>query len=527
MDIKNKLNEIEKNSGVKFRDLAERGSRELCLGVTAEDFLKACLCLHKELDSPVRIFFAEDDTVSRGVYRLYCGFEAAKYGQWVFACLDVPKEKPVFPSLAREIFSASLFEREIYEMFGLEPVGSPDARRLRLHDEVWPAGAYPLRKDFVAGAGRGKASGRYAFKKIEGEGVFEVAVGPVHAGIIGPGHFRFSAAGEPVINLELRLGFTHRGVEKLFEGKTPAEGTRLAERVSGDSVFAHSLAFCDAVEKTAQVELPEKALYERVIFLELERMHNHVIDIGTIALDVGYSFPHAYAQVMKEYLLALNEELTGSRYLKGVCVPGGVSVDLTAQAAARLSGSVDAVMKDFAELKKMLYTNSSFMDRVETTGVLGRKIALDLGVTGPAARASGIDRDLRKDFPGVYAAAGFRAAKETAGDALARLNIRVAEFEESARLVKYFSALLKDGGPRSAGPVEPGEGSALGFCEGWRGPVLYRVRIGARGVIERCKIVDPSFNNWQGLAFAVPGNIIPDFPLCNKSFNLSYSGGDL
>ena len=526
MDMKTKLKEIEEKYGVKFRNVSEQNARELYLDTTAEEFPKICLALHKGLGSPVRMLFAEDDTAG-GKFRIYCGFESASTARWVFAKLEIPKDNPVFPSLSKEIYSANLFEREISEMFGIEPKESPDTRRLNLHTEVWPQGSYPLRKNFVLNKALEKPIAKYKFRKIEGEGVFEVPVGPVHAGIIGPGHFRFSVAGEPVINLEIRLGFTHRGVEKLFENKTPRDAARLAECVSGDSVFAHTLAFCEAVENISGVKVPEKATFERCIFLELERMHNHVIDIGTMALDAGFSFPHAYAQVMKEYLLALNEKLTGSRYLKGACVPGGVSKDIAELNAKYTAACVENVMKDFRELKGMIYAASSFMDRVETTGVLTKKAAEDLGVSGMAARASGIDKDLRKDFPGAYSKTGFKTAKGTAGDALARLNIRVKEFEESARLVTHFAGMLKDGQPCLAEKFKPEEGFGLGFCEGWRGPVLYWVRINKDGEIERCKIVDPSFNNWQGLAFAVPGNIIPDFPLCNKSFNLSYSGNDL
>jgi len=511
---------------VQFRNVSEHNDRELYLDTGRDDFLKTCLALHKELGSPVRIFFAEDDPVN-GKFRLYCGFESAAPAKWVFVRIELPKENPVCPSLSKEIFSASLFEREIFEMFGIEPVGSPDTRRLKLHDEVWPAGFYPLRKDFSRASVPANAGGKYRFKKIEGEGVFEVPVGPVHAGIIGPGHFRFSVAGEPVINLEIRLGFTHRGVEKILEKKTIQAAARAAECVSGDAVFAHALAFCSTVENISGVIIPEKASYLRGIFLELERMYNHALDIGTMALDTGFSFPHAYAQVMKEYLLVLNEKLTGSRYLKGICVPGGISKELTEKDSKYIADCVEEVMKDFKELKAMIYSTSSFMDRVENTGVLSKKLAQDLGVTGMAARASGIDNDLRKDFSGAYSGTGFKTAKETSGDALARLNIRVQEFEESARLVKHFAALIKDGRPFNAGEFELKEGFGLGFAESWRGPVLYWVRINAAGTIERCKIVDPSFNNWQGLAYAVPGNIIPDFPLCNKSFNLSYSGNDL
>ena len=522
-----KIKEIEQKYSFKFIGVSEEKDGVIYLDARKDDFLKACLALHAELGSPVKIFFADDDRGDAENFCLYCGFEDAARGKWMFVRLMVARSAPEFPSLAKEIFSANLFEKEILEMFGIIPIGNPDTRRLSLHDEIWPCGAYPLRKDFNSNSECKGEHGIYKFKKIEGVGVFEVPVGPVHAGIIGPGHFRFSVAGEPIINLEIRLGFTHKGIEKLMEGKKIYEAARLAECVTGDSSFAHSLALCNAVEKICGTICPENAELARAIFLELERMHNHIIDIGTMALDVAYSFPHAYASVMKEYLLTVNEKLTGSRYLKSVCVPGGVSKDVSGTDSIFVSGCMDEVMKDFKELKEMLLSNASFMDRVDSTGVLGRKIAEDLGVSGLVARASGIDLDLRKDFSGVYRKVKFNIAKEVSGDVLARLSIRMKEFEESANLVKQFAAMLKEGDAYRAEITEIKQGFALGYAEGWRGPVIYWVRLSSEGIIERCKIVDPSFNNWQGLAYALPGNIIPDFPLINKSFNLSYSGNDL
>jgi Ni,Fe-hydrogenase III large subunit len=326
--------------------------------------------------------------------------------------------------------------------------------------------------------------------------------------------------------LEIRLGFTHRGVEKLFEGKKYSDAVRLAECVSGDSVFAHSLAFTRAAEKISGVPVPAQAGYLRAIFLELERMYNHTNDIGGIAVDVGFSFPAAYASLMKETILRLNEKLTGNRYLKNVNVEGGGSADISEAGKEMLLDSVKEIRGDFADLVKILYGSVSFMDRVDTTGILKKKTAEDLGVVGLAARASGIARDLRKDFPGVYKEAGFKIAVQEAGDVLSRLKVRIFEFEESCRLIEFFAGKLIEGEKMNAG-AELKAGSALGYAEGWRGPVLYWLKTDSTGLIERCKIVDPSFHNWQGLSYAVLGNIIPDFPLCNKSFDLSYSGNDL
>ncbi|MGE5279291.1 MAG: NADH-quinone oxidoreductase subunit C [Deltaproteobacteria bacterium] len=497
---------------------------EVCLEVTREAFRSVCLVLHRALLSPVMTLFALDERPEKGVFTLKAVFLDAKGSRWVIVSTGIAQEAPSFDSLAKGIHSASLFEREIREMFGIEPTGHPDPRRLHLHDEVWPQDNPPLRRDF-----QGTRPGsllEYRFNRVEGEGICEVPVGPVHAGIIGPGHFRFSVAGEPIINLEIRLGFTHRGVEKLFEGRTCSEAVRLAERVCGDSSFAHSLAFARAAEKISGAEVPDQASYRRAIFLELERMYNHVHDIGGIAVDVGFSFPAAYASVMKETLLRLNERLTGSRYLKHVNAPGGVAAALDAAGRGALLGTLKGLRRDLKELAGMLNGSISFMDRVDTTGILRRKTAEDLGVVGLAGRASGIRMDLREHFPGVYAQAGFRMAAQESGDVLARLRVRIEEFEESCRLIQEFARRLSWGEPLRA-EAPPRQGSALGYAEGCRGPVLYWLKTDPQGRIARCKITDPSFRNWQGLSYAVLGDIIPDFPLCNKSFDLSYAGNDL
>lgn len=487
-------------------------------------FRDTCVALHKALSSPVMMLFAFDQRVQSDSFVVNCVFADLKNSRWVIVSTDVPADEPRFETLSRDIYSAALFEREIREMFGIEPSGNPDLRRFNLHEEVLPEGNYPLRKDFKGIIPGSRAE--YKFNKVEGEGIFEVPVGPVHAGIIGPGHFRFSAAGEPIVNLEIRLGFTHRGVEKLFEGKSYAEAIRLAECVCGDTSFAHSLAFAGAAEKISGLSVPSRAAYLRAIFLELERIYNHVNDIGGIALDVGFSFPAAYASLIKESLLQLNEKLSGSRYLKGINTVGGVLADIDAGHREALLGSLKKIKRDFDELAGILNSSVSFMDRVDSAGALKRKTAEDLGVIGLAGRASGVPVDLRKYFPGVYKEAGFRMALQERGDVLARLRVRIFEFEESCRLIKEFCGKLDNVGGLMVKP-EARPASGLGYAEAWRGPVLYWLKTDASGLIERCKIVDSSFHNWQGLSYAVLGDIIPDFPLCNKSFDLSYPGNDL
>jgi len=475
---------------------------EKVIEVKAEEFKRVCLDRHQRLRSPVMMFFASDERAKEGAFVLRAVFREGDV-RWHIVKLKVPALTPSFPSIAREIYSANLFEREIREMYGLEPVGNPDTRRLRLHEEVWPEGFYPLRKDFDPAKVEGE-KGRYVFNKVEGEGIFEVPVGPVHAGIIGPGHFRFSAAGEPIIDLDIRLGFTHRGVEKLLERKLPKEALKLIECVAGDSTVAHSLAFCRAAEQINGVVVPDRAVAVREIYLELERMYNHIAAIGGIALDVGFSAASAYASILKEDLHQLNDRLTGHRFMRGAIMLGGVAKDLDEE-AADVKQTLRSSAADLAELKKLLMESVSFLDRVETTGQLKKKTAEDLGVVGLAARAS---------------------ARGRAGDVLARLNARLEEFERACQLICSKMGTLPDGEISAAADLKK-EGTAIGFAEGARGPVLHWLALDGFGAIRRCKIVDPSFHNWPGLAYAVQGNIIPDFPVCNKSFDLSYSGNDL
>ncbi|MCK9604331.1 MAG: NADH-quinone oxidoreductase subunit C [Candidatus Omnitrophica bacterium] len=516
--IKNKLPDFNAiSSSQSYPD-------EICLKVSPQIFKDTCFTLHKILSSPVMMLFALDERKERGCFVVNAVFVHPKSSQWIIVTIDIPQENPSFDTLAKSIYSASLFEREIWEMFGIKPEGNPDLRRLHLHDEVWPQGNFPLRKDFSK-MNAGNLS-EYKFGRVDGEGIFEVPVGPVHAGIIGPGHFRFSVAGEPIINLETRLGFTHRGVEKLFEDKICNNVVGFSECVSGDSSFAHSLAFTRAIEKISGVIIPKQAEYLRAIFLEFERIYNHANDIGGISIDVGFSFPAAYASIIKEAILQLNERLAGNRYLKKVNTVGGVLADIDEAKRLILLSSLKKIKKDFQELARMLNASVSFMDRADTAGVLKKKTAEDLGIVGLVARASGIPGDLRKYFPGVYKDAKFKMITQESGDVLARLKVRIFEFEESLRLIEEFSACLKPGEQVKVNALVR-SGSALGYAEGWRGPVLYWLKTDPNGLIQRCKIVDPSFHNWQGLTYAVLGNIIPDFPLCNKSFDLSYSGNDL
>jgi Ni,Fe-hydrogenase III large subunit len=375
----------------------------------------------------------------------------------------------------------------------------------------------------------GRQPGEYRFRHIEGEGVFEVPVGPIHAGIIEPGHFRFSVAGEPIMQLEVRHFWKHRGIEKLFEQQLLTAAVALAERVSGDTTVGHGLAYCQAVETLLGIDVPRRARYLRSLFLELERLHNHLGDVGAICNDTAYTLAHAHCGRMKEQIMQLNDRLTGSRFLRGVLCVGGVTKDVEMKLIQETVDELNRIEKDFAELEAIIFANASLTDRLETTGVLTERIAWDHGVVGVVGRASGIDQDVRRDRPfAAYDELAVNVALYRYGDVRARLRVRMDEIHDSIRLVREIRQKMPQG-PLIAEPAHTPDAGEWAFSavEGWRGEILYFVMAGENGRIHRCKVRDPSFVNWPAIQWAVIGNIIPDFPLINKSFNLSYAGNDL
>jgi len=467
---------------------------------------------------------ASDRRAEREEFEVAYLFAPERENWLVHATAAVPAARPRIASLATFHYPASRFEREIYDLLGILAEGHPDPRPLVRH-AFWPADYFPLRKD--AAPREFTDDGRpFPFTEVGGEGVYEIPVGPVHAGVIEPGHFRFSVVGETIIDMKSRLYFTHKGTEKLFEGREPVAGVELAERVSGDTTIGHSLAFCQALEAAAGTVVPDRARWLRVILLELERLYNHVGDVGMIANDTGYAVAHSHCFRIRERLLRLNKRLTGNRLLRGGIVPGGVGHDLPAD--LDLPGELAAALRDFEEVVGLALENTLVMDRLEGTGQLSTRIARDHGVLGYVARASGIDADLRRDHPfAAYGDLEVRVPVFDSGDVKARALVRVEEARESVRLVRESVTRLP-AGPLTA-PLGrlPAHQPAVGLVEGWRGAIVDWVTADAAGRLERVKIMDPSFLNWRPLSYALLKNIVPDFPLCNKSFNQSYSGNDL
>jgi Ni,Fe-hydrogenase III large subunit/Ni,Fe-hydrogenase III component G len=526
------INETVRNIQAIFGDKILSLDRVLdipVLKVTKADLPGIAYHLHHmpALRGILSLQWAVDLRPWRALYRIYYLFTLNE-GQWLILQTELSGEDRRFLSITPRIHAAKWYEREIRDMFGLIPDGHPDLRRLVRH-EHWPKGTHPLKKDFAWNCTMGRQDGEYRFRQIEGEGVFEVPVGPIHAGIIEPGHFRFSVAGEPIMQLEVRHFWKHRGVEKLFENLSLTDGVALAERVSGDTTFGHSLCYCQAVESLLGIEIPERAEYLRTIFLELERLHNHIGDVGAICNDVAYAAALSHCGRMKENIMQINDQLTGSRFLRGVNQVGGIAIDLSQDQLNLVVHRLKAIHTDFADLSRIIFNNASLTDRLEMTGILEEPTARDHGVMGVVGRASNINRDVRRDRPfAAYDRLEFKVPIYRYGDVRARMRVRIDEVGESMNLIQQAIENLPAGPVANSTLPAPRPGDwELSAVEGWRGEILYFVMAGEDGRIHRCKVRDPSFVLWPAIQVAVLGNIIPDFPLINKSFNLSYAGTDL
>ena len=441
--------------------------------------------------------------------------------------IPLPQEHPHYPALDELFPSANRMQRAVYDLLGVHAQGAAEHRKWLRHG-AWPSGVFPLRKNFDSATASQPGSDRYPFMKVEGEGVHEIPVGPVHAGIIEPGHFRFSVVGEKILRLEERLGYTHKAIEKRFEQLTLAEGSRLAGRVSGDTTVAYAWAYAMAVEGVATITPPQHSLVLRALALELERIANHLGDIGYLANDVAFSFGFYQFWRLKEDLLRTNSTLFGHRYLMDFIVPGGVTRDLMPAGVKQLRMLIDRLEAEVTNLRPVLDEHAGAQDRFIMTGQVTPQLAERMGLTGLAGRASGIAHDLRVDHPTVpYDKLGVRIAAHTRGDVAARLEMRFAELFESMRLVRLLLANFTSGEFLVPLRDAPAGSFGIGWIEGWRGEIMIALDAGESNRIHRCHPHDSSWQNWPLLERAVFGNIVPDFPLINKSFNLSYSGQDL
>ena len=455
-------------------------------------------------------------------FRIVYVFVAPRPDRRVELILATGREAPSIPSLAGLSFPAGRFEREMRDLYGIIPIDHPLPRRLVRHHH-WPQGWYPMRSDAGPPPPFGSPEEPYPFLTVEGPGVFEIPVGPIHAGLIEPGHFRLSVVGETILKLKARLWFVHRGIEKLAEGRLLTDVVPLMERVSGDTAVGHTLAYCLAVEEALDWPVPARANVTRAAVLELERLYNHVTDLGALCNDAGQGLLNTHALRVRERLLRLNADIVGHRLLRGAVFPGGVRIRDWPNAR-----ELREIAADVAEIVDLALNHSVVHDRFTGTAILTAEQVSDIGVVGYAARASGVVLDARRDHPFTEATAGLTVVTETGGDVLARFVVRAREVQASVALLLQLIDDVGAGEIASGKPTWLSQGaSGLGLVEGWRGTIAHRVEISPDKRLRRLKIVDPSFLNWPALPVALVDTIVPDFPLTNKSFNLSYAGNDL
>ncbi len=441
--------------------------------------------------------------------------------------LSLPLEDAAapYPGLEELFPAAARMQRAAADLSGVR-ASDPDTRPWLRHN-AWPAAYRPLLEPLRVAA-REPGVDAYEFVRVEGEGVHEIAVGPVHAGIIEPGHFRFSVVGEKVLRLEERLGYVHKGIERRFTELPILEAHRLAARVSGDSAVAFSWAYCQALESLAGVTIPARAAWLRALCLELERVANHLGDLGALGNDAGFAFGLAQFSRLKERLLRACAAVLGERYLMSAIVPGGTAVDLSAAGAQELRSCAAEIAREVLALRAIYDEHEGVRDRFTGAGTIAPPLAARLGLAGLAGRASGQAFDLRVDWPcAPYTELPVTRMSSRAGDVAARVAVRFDELAESVRLIERITAGVPAGSCLEAVGIPAAGSLGIGAIEGWRGPVLVALEAGPEGTITRCHPHDPSWQNWPALEHAIIDNIVPDFPLINKSFNLSYSGHDL
>ncbi len=427
-----------------------------------------------------------------------------------------------FPSLAVRCPQVQLFEREIAEQMGIVPDGHPWFKPVRYRASWTGSDAWGRP------AGQEITPGVTDFYRVEGEQVHEVAVGPVHAGVIEPGHFRFQCHGEQVFHLEIALGYQHRGIEESLVGGPSKRTLHYAENAAGDTCIANAMNYCQAIDSLSGIKRKPRAQAIAAVALELERLANHVGDLGALSGDVGYLPTASFCGRIRGDFLNMTALLCGNRFGRGLLLPGGIGYDLDETRAIELEKRLGIAEKETANAVNLLWDTPSVMARFEDTGILPKETAISLGIVGPAARASGLSRDVRCNQPsGIYRFSQIPVSSYDSGDVFGRAYVRWLEIRQSIAFIRELLHSLPGGGIDSGtAPLKP-DMLCVSLAEGWRGESCHVAITGSDGTFSRYKIVDPSFHNWYALAYVLRGQEISDFPLCNKSFNLSYCGHDL
>lgn len=518
---------------VSVLEMSEGSNNEVFIRVNENEAEKAASMLSKA-DFVLSAMFCEEGFQNKQKFSIFHVFEKKSYNKILVLVHDIDSDNSDNITSLTGIFPAAFwYEREMMDGFGINFENNPDKRRLFLH-ESYPADFHPLLKSFKnrkIDINNGDKNYKnlqflpYNFKEMKGEGVYQIPVGPIHAGIIEPGHFRFTVIGEVIYNLEIRMFYKHRGIEKLAEGKLAEDTVRIAESISGDETIANSTAFCTAVEKIYNINVPKKAIHLRTIFLELERIYSHLGDLAGMIIDVGFPAGASEFFILREEILRINHKLTGSRFMKNIMAIGGLKKDIKNEALIHAGNYLENFLHRFYRAVNTVHTTASVIDRLETTGIIRKELIKCLNITGPIARASGAAIDTRIDHPyGIYGKIMHFPRIRQDGDVLSRFEVKSEEIIESAKMIQNLINTVPEGTVNTEYMGK--DGFALSIVEAPRGQSMHWVDI-KDGKIYRYKVRTASFCNWQAIEHAVLGNIVPDFPLINKSLNLSYAGTDL
>ncbi len=500
---------------------------ELALSLPAESLAETARLLWQEFGATFVDLFGLESHIRRGCVQLHLLFSLDREHAWLRLLVELEGAAPAFPSLVQDLPAVDWYEREVCEELNLQPQGHPLPQRLRLPPD-WPEQVYPQRAGFSWSQKVASVEPRHFLLETAPAGVVDYPLGPVRSGVVESGHYTLRTVGEELIDIRVQLFYKHRGVEKRAEGLAPELLPLLAERISGTSAFAHSLALCQALERVASIEAPPRARFLRTLLAEIERLYNHLGYQADLCQATGLVVAQAQFDILKEQVLRLNAAISGHRYLFGMNVPGGLSRDMGAEELRAVRDLLESCTRSLEELRRLLFASSSHMDRLEETGILLREEARAYGAVGPIGRASGIDRDLRRDHPyAAYADVEFEVPVLEKGDALARARLRLEEALQALQIGEQVLARLPGGAVRATmKPLPPG-GSALGWAESARGESLHWLLVGEDGRLQRYRVRPASFANWQVFSIAIPGhNILTDFPVIEQSFGLSFAGAD-